>query len=78
MARPRTSARELQQQQPEAKPSAKVLAMLPRAAEIYRRQIAFGLDGDPDAARKARVFLREWFGGKIQLEPLPEGGLLAH
>jgi len=24
------------------------------------------------------VFLREWFGGKIRLEPLPDGGLMAH
>ena len=36
-----------------------------------------GLDGDPRAALKARVFLREWFGGKIRLEPLPDGGLMA-
>jgi hypothetical protein len=49
----------------------KVLAMLPRAAELYRRQIARGLQGNPDAALKARIFLREWFGGKIRLEPLP-------
>ncbi len=37
-----------------------------------------GLDGDPKAALKARVFLREWFCGKIRLEPLPDGGLMAH
>ena len=37
-----------------------------------------GLDGDPRAALKARVLLREWFGGKIRLEPLPDGGLMAH
>jgi hypothetical protein len=54
------------------------LSILPRAAELYRRQIAQGLDGDPRAALKARVFLREWFGGMIRLEPLPEGGLMAH
>jgi hypothetical protein len=24
------------------------------------------------------MFLREWFGGKIRLEPLPDGGLMAH
>ena len=34
--------------------------------------------GDPRAALKARVFLREWFSGKIRLEPLPDGGLMAH
>ncbi len=69
---------ELQDQQPEAKQSAKVLAMLPRAAEMYRRQIAEGLSGDERAAGKARVFLRDWFGGRIQLEALPDGGLMAH
>ena len=37
-----------------------------------------GLDGDPKAALKARVFLREWFSGEISLEPLPDGGLMAH
>lgn len=36
------------------------------------------LDGHPDAILKARLFLREWFGGKIRLEPLPDGGLMAH
>jgi hypothetical protein len=61
-----------------AKHSAKVLSMLPAAAELYRRQIAQGLDGDPRAALKARVFLRDWFTGKIRLEPLGGGGLMAH
>jgi hypothetical protein len=70
--------RELEQQQPEARASAKVLSMLPRAADVYRRQVQQGLDGDPRAALKARVFLREWFGGKVRLEPLPDGGLMAH
>ena len=55
----------------------KVLSILPRAAQEYRRQLAQGLVGDPRAALKARVFLREWFGGKIRLEPLPDGGLMA-
>jgi hypothetical protein len=55
-----------------------VLSILPRAAELYRRQVAQGLDGNPREALKARVFLREWFSGKIRLEPLPDGGLVAH
>jgi hypothetical protein len=38
---------------------------------MYCRQIIEGLDGDPRAALKARVFLREWFSGEIKLEPLP-------
>jgi hypothetical protein len=40
--------------------------------------VAQGLDANPQAALKARVFLREWFGGKIRLKPLPGGGLMVH
>lgn len=47
--------RELVNEQPAAKQSAKVLSMLPNAAEAYRRQIEQGLDNDPRAAGKARV-----------------------
>jgi hypothetical protein len=67
--------RELQNQQPAAKQSAKILTMLPRAAEAYRRQIAQGLDGDEREALKARVLLRELFGGEVRLVPLEGGGL---
>jgi site-specific DNA recombinase len=70
--------RELAEQQPDVMASAKILAMLPKAAALYGEQIELGLDGDPRAALKARVFLREWFGGKIRLEPLPDDGLMAH
>lgn len=70
--------RELQRDQVGAEPSSKVFAMLPRAAELYRRQIVLGLHGNPDATNKARMFLREWFGGRIRLEPLADGGLMAH
>jgi hypothetical protein len=66
----------LQEQQPAAKRSAKVLAMLPRAAEAYRRQIVLGLEGDARAALKARVILRELFGGEIRLVPDDKGGLV--
>ena len=38
--------------------------------ELYRRQIAKGLDGDEREVLKARVFLREWFTGKIRMMPL--------
>ena len=59
--------RELQGQQLGATvPMSKALALMPRAAELYRRQVALGLDGNPQAAQKARMFLREWFGGKSQ------------
>jgi DNA repair exonuclease SbcCD ATPase subunit len=67
--------RELQNQQPAAKQSAKILSMLPRVAEAYRRQIAPGLDGGEREALKARVLLRELFGGEVRLVPLEGGGL---
>ena len=51
----------------------KALAIMPRAVELYRRQVALGLDGNQQAAQKARLFLREWFGGKVRLEPLADG-----
>ena len=78
IARAEEKRQELLAQQPAAKQSARMFSMLPKAADLYCRQIALGLDGDPRAALKARVFLREWFGGKIRLEPLPDGGLMAH
>lgn len=78
IAKAEAKRQEFEARRPEVKQSAKVLSVLPRAAELYRRQIADGLDGDPRAALKARVFLREWFGGEIRLEPLPDGGLMAH
>jgi hypothetical protein len=52
--------------------------MVPKAPELYRRQIVQGLDGDPRAALKARFFLRKWFDGRIRLVPLAGGGLMAH
>jgi hypothetical protein len=47
----------------EAKPSArkelaKIIAILPRAAELYRKEIAAGLAGNPEAVARARVVLR--------------------
>ncbi|MDB6102073.1 MAG: pinR [Gammaproteobacteria bacterium] len=70
--------REIEQQQQIVTPTGSVFAMLPRAAEAYRRQITLGLDGDPRAALKARSILRELFGGKIRLVPQLDGGLVAH
>ena len=67
---------ELEAQQPAAKASAKVLSALPRAAEMFRRQVEQGLDGDERAALKARVFLRELLG-RITLKPEGEGELWA-
>lgn len=69
--------RELEANLPEAKVSYKLLARLPQAAELYRRQIAEGLEGDPRAMNKARCFLRELFSGEIRLQPQADGGLIA-
>jgi hypothetical protein len=69
--------RELEAAQPAARAGAKVLAMLPKAAALYRAQIEAGLDGDARAAAKARIILRGLFGGKIRLLPQLDGGLVA-
>jgi DNA invertase Pin-like site-specific DNA recombinase len=69
--------RELESMQPMEKASAKIVAMLPKAAAMYRAQIAQGLDGDAHAASKARVVLRDLLG-EIRLVPEPKGGLIAH
>jgi len=60
---------------PEARESAQILTLLPRAAEEYRVQIDLGLDGDPVAAARGRVILRDLFGGKITMSPRPHGSL---
>jgi hypothetical protein len=59
---------------------AKLLTILPNAAELYRRQIALGLDGaHPQITLKVRLALRELLG---QIKPRarrrwqPVGGLL--
>lgn len=62
---------QLEEALPEARRSAAVLGRLPKAAELYRQQIELGLDGDPRAALKARVMLRQPFGGRIVLRPGP-------
>jgi site-specific DNA recombinase len=70
---------ELLGQQPAAKKqSAKVLNMLPKPAETARREIAAALVGDSRSSLKARTILRDVYQGKIQLWPLPGGGLCAH
>ena len=45
-----------------------MITMLPKAADVYRRQIAQGLDNDPRAAGKARAMLRKLLGN-IRLIP---------
>lgn len=61
---------------PAARESARVLTMLPKAAEFYRDQIGRGLGGDLVAAAKARTILRERLG-EIMLSPGADGSLWA-
>ena len=57
--------------------SAKLLTILPNAAELYRRQISLGLDGaHPQIMLEARLALRELLG-QIRLEPGENGNLWA-
>ena len=69
---------ELLAQQPVARHSAKILKMLPKAAEVARREIAEALAGNSRASLKARVILREAYNGEIRLVPDEHGGLMAH
>lgn len=69
--------REIQSRGPASK-EAKVLSMLPKAAERARREIAAAMAGDSAAALKARVILRDAFSSEIRLVPEPAGGLVAH
>jgi site-specific DNA recombinase len=75
--RAQAKCQELRDSSPAAKQSAKMFAFLPKAAELYRRQIAQGLEGNPREALKARVFLREAFEGRIGMEPGEDGSLWA-
>jgi site-specific DNA recombinase len=62
--------------QPTESENTRVLAMLPRAAELYRAQIDQGLGGDPNAVAKARTILRSMLG-EIMLSPGEDGSLWA-
>ena len=53
-----------------------MIAILPKAAKEYRRQITLGLDHDPRAADKARAILRKLLG-PIDLRPGPDKSLWA-
>lgn len=67
---------ELMNAQPTMKDSAKLLSILPKAAELYRKQIDDGLNGDPRAAAKARTILRDMIG-RIRMQTDGHGGLWA-
>lgn len=62
--------------QPVALHSAKIVAAIPKAADVYRRQIERGLENNPREAAKARVILRDLLG-PIQMCPGPNGTLWA-
>jgi len=68
--------RELFEARPTGREDARVLALMPRAAELYREQIEQGLGGDPAAAAKARTILRDMLG-EIMLSPGEDGSLWA-
>jgi site-specific DNA recombinase len=61
---------------PAERENARVLALLPRVAELYREQIDMGLGGNSAAAAKARTILREMLG-EILLSPGEDGSLWA-
>jgi site-specific DNA recombinase len=70
---------ELLAAQPEARASAKILTLLPKAAALYRKQILEGLDGDPRAAARARAAVRQLIGGEYRLKfDRAAGHLVAH
>ena len=51
--------------------------MLPKAAAEYVRQIKMGLDGDPRAALKARLILRDLVG-PVRLSTDEDGAVWAN
>ncbi len=58
-----------------ARDVAKLAALLPGAAEEYRKQIAIGLDGNPTEAAKGRLVLRDLIG-PVTLTPGDQPGQL--
>jgi hypothetical protein len=68
--------RELLDTRPPERENTRVLALLPRAAELYREQIDLGLGGDATEATKARTILRDMLG-EIMLSPGENGSLWA-
>jgi len=68
---------ELVASQPKAAATAKILAMLPRAAEPYEQEIREGLTDDPVKSSKARTILRELISGPIMMRAGADGSLRA-
>ena len=67
---------ELLQGQPEAKATAKILRILPKAAEKFRKEIEAGLEGDAVAAARARAAVSMLIDGEFKLTPDPETGVM--
>lgn len=57
--------------------AAKVLALLPKAAALYRQQIADGMHGNVEAGTQARTALREITGGSIKIVRGAKGAVFA-
>ena len=62
--------------EPQARPQTKIVAILPKAAAMYVKQIDEGLAGNPRAAAKSRLVLRDMLG-PIVLSPGRDGSLWA-
>ena len=63
---------ELMESQPAAKASAKILTVLPRAAELYRLQLKKGLErASPRDVDRARAAVRQLAGGPIWIDQQP-------
>ncbi len=69
--------RDLQRPLAHSDSGASVLTILLRAADLYRRQIRRGLDGDPRAAGEARLTLRQMIPDRIKLLAEKDGSLWA-
>ena len=74
--RAESKRRELSQAMGQTEGGAKIISMLPRAAERYRKQIAQGLEGDAGSTDKARAMLRELIPNRIR-RLQRNGGLVA-
>jgi site-specific DNA recombinase len=77
IARAQAKRRELAAAEPGTQHMAEVIRMLPKAAELYCKQIDAGLSGDPVAAQKGRVIVRDLLDGPVKLMPYEDGTLWA-
>lgn len=69
--------RKLEAARPEPRAAAKIFAVLPNAADLYRKQINLGLDGDPRQALKARVVLKKLITDSVVIEQAEDGKVWA-